>query len=33
MTLQQLKYILKIVDYRSISEAAKNIYISQPALS
>lgn len=33
MTLQQLKYILKIVEFRSISEAAKNIYISQPALS
>lgn len=33
MTLQQLKYVLKIVEYRSISQAAKNIYISQPALS
>ncbi|MBR5932759.1 MAG: LysR family transcriptional regulator [Treponema sp.] len=33
MTLQQLKYVLKVVEYRSISEAAKNIYISQPALS
>lgn len=33
MTLVQLKYILKIVEYRSISVAAKNIYISQPALS
>ena len=33
MTLQQLKYILKIVEYRSITEAAKNIYITQPALS
>lgn len=33
MTLQQLKYILKIVEYRSITEAARNIYITQPALS
>lgn len=33
MTLQQLKYILKIVEYRSITEAAKNIFITQPALS
>lgn len=33
MTLQQLKYVLKIVEYRSITEAARNIYITQPALS
>lgn len=33
MTLQQIKYVIKIVEYRSITEAAKNIYISQPALS
>jgi DNA-binding transcriptional LysR family regulator len=33
MTLQQLKYIIKIVECRSITEAARNIYISQPALS
>lgn len=33
MTLQQLKYVLKIVEYRSITEAAKQIYITQPALS
>lgn len=32
-TLQQLKYVVKIVEYRSITEAARNIYISQPALS
>ena len=33
MTLQQLKYILAIVDCGSISEAAKQLYISQPSLS
>lgn len=33
MTLQQIKYVIKIVEYRSITEAARNIYISQPALS
>lgn len=33
MTLQQLKYILAVVEYRSITEAARNIYVSQPALS
>ena len=33
MTLQQLKYILAIVDCGSISEAAKRLYISQPSLS
>jgi len=33
MTLQQLKYVIKIVEYRSITETARNIYISQPALS
>lgn len=33
MTLQQLKYILAIVQYGSISEAAKRLYISQPSLS
>lgn len=33
MTLQQLKYILKIVEYRSITQAARNIFITQPALS
>ena len=33
MTLQQLKYIIKIVECRSITAAARNIYISQPALS
>jgi DNA-binding transcriptional LysR family regulator len=33
MTLQQLKYILAIVNCGSISEAAKQLYISQPSLS
>jgi DNA-binding transcriptional LysR family regulator len=33
MTLQQLKYILAIVSCGSISEAAKQLYISQPSLS
>jgi DNA-binding transcriptional LysR family regulator len=33
MTLQQLKYILAIVECGSISEAAKRLYISQPSLS
>lgn len=33
MTLQQLKYIVAIVDCGSISEAAKRLYISQPSLS
>lgn len=33
MTLQQLKYILKIVEYGSINEAAKQLFISQPSLS
>jgi len=33
MTLQQLKYILAVVDCGSISEAAKQLYLSQPSLS
>ncbi|MEN6348116.1 MAG: LysR family transcriptional regulator [Syntrophomonas sp.] len=33
MTLQQLKYIIKIVACGSISEAAKQLFISQPSLS
>ena len=33
MTLQQLKYILAIVNCGSISKAAKQLYISQPSLS
>ncbi|WP_127529917.1 LysR family transcriptional regulator [Paenibacillus kobensis] len=33
MTLQQLRYILAIVSCGSISEAAKQLFISQPSLS
>lgn len=33
MTLQQLKYVLAIVQSGSISEAAKRLFISQPSLS
>lgn len=33
MTLQQLKYVIAVVNYGSISEAAKQLYISQPSLS
>ncbi len=33
MTLQQLKYIIKIVEYGSITEAAKRLFITQPSLS
>lgn len=33
MTLQQLKYIIKIVECGSITEAAKQLFITQPSLS
>lgn len=33
MTLQQLKYIIEVVRCGSISEAAKQLFISQPSLS
>lgn len=33
MTLQQLKYIVAVADKKSINEAAKCLYISQPSLS
>lgn len=33
MTLQQLKYIIKIVEFGSITEAAKQLFITQPSLS
>lgn len=33
MTLQQLRYIVTIVQWGSISEAAKQLYITQPSLS
>ena len=33
MTVQQLKYILKVAEVGSITEAAKILFISQPSLS
>jgi DNA-binding transcriptional LysR family regulator len=33
MTIQQLKYIIKVVETGSITEAAKALFISQPSLS
>ena len=33
MTLQQLRYIVTIVNCGSISEAAKQLFITQPSLS
>ena len=33
MTIQQLKYLIEVVNTGSINEAAKNLYISQPTLS
>lgn len=33
MTIQQLKYIIKIAECRSITEAARQLFISQPSLS
>ena len=33
MTIQQLKYIIAVVENGSITEAAKKLYISQPSLS
>lgn len=33
MTLQQLKYIITLADCRSMNEAAKSLFISQPSLS
>lgn len=33
MTLQQLKYVIAVADSNSMSEAAKNLFISQPSLS
>lgn len=33
MTIQQLRYLIAVVNSGSINEAAKNLYISQPTLS
>ena len=33
MTIQQLRYIIAVVENGSITEAAKKLYISQPSLS
>jgi len=33
MTLQQLRYLIEVAEKGSITEAAKNLYISQPSLS
>ncbi len=33
MTIQQLKYILAVAETGSITEAAKELYLSQPSLS
>lgn len=33
MTIQQLRYVVKIVECGSITEAARQLYISQPSLS
>ena len=33
MTLQQLRYIVAVAEYGSISDAAKSLFISQPSLT
>lgn len=33
MTIQQLRYIVSVVENGTITEAAKKLYISQPSLS
>ena len=33
MTLQQLRYVITVAQKGSISEAAKELFISQPSLS
>ena len=33
MTVQQLKYIIKVAELTSITEASKQLHISQPSLS
>lgn len=33
MTIQQLKYLIKVVECKSISKAANELYVSQPSIS
>lgn len=33
MTLQQLKYVIEVASCRSINDAAKRLFVSQPTLS
>ena len=33
MTLQQLKYVIAVADHKSMNEAAKSLFVSQPSLS
>ena len=33
MTLQQLRYVIEVADCRSITQAAQNLFITQPSLS
>ncbi|MCR5605472.1 MAG: LysR family transcriptional regulator [Treponema sp.] len=33
MTLQQLKYIAAVAEYKTISKAAENVFVSQPSLT
>ena len=33
MTLQQLKYVVKVAEKSNITEAAKELFISQPSLT
>ena len=33
MTIQQLKYVIKTVECGSITEAARQLFISQPSIS
>lgn len=33
LTIQQLKYVVKIADSKSMNKAASELFVSQPALS
>ena len=33
MTLQQLKYVVAVADYKNITEASRRVFISQPSLT